>query len=269
MQSLKLNNKWVLITGASSGLGYEMACQLAYRHKANLILVARRKERLEELKNKLEREAGIQARTIAADLSNANDAARMIDDVLTSTDLYGAILNAGVTYFGRNTDIPAEQFQAILQTNVVSTVSMTNRLVVHFEKTQKEGGLMLVSSMAALFPVPFQAAYSASKAFVLSYGNALSAELKNPDFSITVFAPGGIATEMTEGKAFHGLKKWLMPVADAAKEGLYGFIHRKNIYVPGFANKLGSIFMKFLPSGFILKKMSGIYEKALLESERK
>jgi short-subunit dehydrogenase len=268
MQSLQLNKKWVLITGASSGLGYEMASQLALLHKANLILVARRKDRLEELKAKLQGEAGVQIKTISVDLSRADDAEQMITEVLQSTDLYGAILNAGVTYFGRNTDITPQQFDAILQTNVVSTIRMTNRIVDHFEKTKKAGALMLVSSMAALFPVPYQAAYSASKAFVLSYGKALSAELKNPNFSITVFAPGGIATEMTEGKSFHGLKKWLMPVKDAAKEGLYGFIKRKLVYVPGFTNRLGNVFMKFLPTAFITRTLGGVYEKALLESEK-
>ena len=102
MKHLSLKNKWVLITGASSGLGYEMACQLAINFGANLILFARRRERLESLKIKLEKEARVQVKVICGDLSNITDVDQLIDTVLQEVDLYAAILNAGITYFVRN-----------------------------------------------------------------------------------------------------------------------------------------------------------------------
>jgi short-subunit dehydrogenase len=156
----------------------------------------------------------------------------------------------------------------MLQINVVSLVRITNRLVAHFETTNNEGGILIISSMAAIFPVPYQSAYSATKAFVLSFGTALAHEIKNPLFSLTVYAPGGIVTEMTAGENFHDLKGWLMPVKEAAKEGIYAFHNRKTIYIPGFFNRAGSVFMNLLPKKFVMGKMSKVYYRALLKAEK-
>src|SRR5665213_531980 len=155
MSKLQFKNKWVLVTGASSGLGEEMARQLAFQHGANLILLARRREKLEQLKTELEKDARVSVKVVVADLSNLDDVDKAIDEVLKDGQLYGAILNAGVTYFGRHSDLPWEQFQTMLQTNVVSVVRITNRLVAHFEATGNEGGILFVSSMAGLFPVTY------------------------------------------------------------------------------------------------------------------
>lgn len=267
MSKLQFKNKWVLVTGASSGLGLEMARQLAYQHQANLILLARRKDKLEELKAELEPGAKVSVKVIVADLSDLNDVDKAIDAVLKDGQLYGAILNAGVTYFGRNSDLPWEQFQTMLQTNVVSVVRITNRLVAHFEATGNEGGILIVSSMAALFPVPYQSAYSATKAFILSFARALVHEIKNPNFSLGVYAPGGIVTEMTAGENFHDLQGWLMPVKEAAEEGIYAFQTRKGTYIPGLLNRVGGFFMNLAPKKFITGKMSKIYERALVKAE--
>jgi short-subunit dehydrogenase len=126
---------------------------------------------------------------------------------------------------------------------------------------------MVVASMAALYPVPYQAAYSATKAFLLSFTNALSHEIKNPQFSVTAYVPAGIATEMTGGDAFHGLQSWLMPVKQAATEGLDAFIRRRYSRIPGVMNRLGSMFMHLLPKKFIAGQMGKIYYKSLLQSE--
>lgn len=269
MSKLQFKNKWVLVTGASSGLGEEMARQLAYQHQANLILLARRKDKLEQLKSKLEKEAKVSVKVIVADLSNLQDVDCAIDDVLKDGQLYGAILNAGVTHFGKNADLAWNQFQTMLQTNVVSVVRMTNRLVEHFESTGNEGGILIVSSMAALFPVPYQSAYSGTKAFILSFATALSQEIKNPQFSLSVYAPGGIVTEMTAGDNFNDLQGWLMSVKEAAKEGIYTFQNRKGIYIPGLLNRVGGFFMNLLPKKFIAGKMSKVYGKALLQAQSK
>src|SRR5258708_38560707 len=147
MSKLQFKNKWVLVTGASSGLGEEMARQLAYQHQANLILLARRREKLEQLKAELENEAKVSVKVVVADLSNLDDVDKAIDEILTDGQLYGAILNAGVTYFGRHSELAWDQFQTMLQTNVVSVVRITNRLIAHFENTGHEGGILIVSSM--------------------------------------------------------------------------------------------------------------------------
>ena len=268
MKSLQLQNKWILVTGASSGLGQEMARQLAHNFKANLIITARRADNLNRLKNELEKEAGIQVKVIVADLAVTEDADRVIAESIADNNLYGAILNAGVTYFGRHAELPWDNFENIMKTNITGVVRMTNSLVKYFDKPGMDGSLMLVSSMAGYFPVPYQAAYSATKAFITAFGSALHYELKNPNFSITVFAPGGIATEMTDNTKFNDLKSWLMPVKEAAKEGVHAFVSRKYNYVPGFFNRLGSVFMNFLPKSFLTGRMSKIYLKSLLKAEK-
>ncbi|PAW94263.1 hypothetical protein CKK33_12510 [Mucilaginibacter sp. MD40] len=268
MDNLRLNNKWILVTGASSGLGQEMARQLATLHKANLIIAARRADKLEQLKTELEKNTGVQVKVVVADLSTIEGADHVIEESLGNGDLYGAILNAGVTYFGRHSQLQWDKFESILKTNVVGVVRMTNALANHFDKSKQEGGLMLVSSMAGFFPVPYQTAYSATKAFINAFGNALHNELTNPNFSITVFAPGGIATEMTHGAEFGELQGWLMPVQQAAKEAIHAFTTRKFNYVPGLMNRLGKMFMKFLPAKFIGGRMSKVYLKSLLKSEQ-
>jgi short-subunit dehydrogenase len=269
MSKLQFKNKWVLITGASSGLGEEMARQLAYGHGANLILLARRKDKLEQLKAELEKDAKVSVRIIIADLSKLEDVDKAIDELLADGQLYGAILNAGVTYFGKHSELSWDQFQTMLQTNVVSVVRFTNRLVAHFEATGNEGGILIVSSMAAIFPVPYQSAYSGTKSFILSFANALSHEIKNPRFSLSVYAPGGIVTEMTAGDNFHDLQGWLMPVKQAAKEGINAFRNRKLTHVPGLLNRVGGFFLKLLPQKLTAGQMSKVYEKALLKAEAK
>ena len=267
MKKLDLAGKWVLVTGASSGLGQEMAKQLAVRYRANLIISARRKDKLDQLKTELETEARIQVKVIVADLSVHGDVVRLMDESMSGGSLYGAILNAGVTYFGRHIDLPWEQAENIMKTNVNSVVYMTSRLINHFEEANAEGGVMIVSSMAAFFPVPYQAVYSATKAFIMAFANALSVEIKNPNLSLTVYAPGGIATEMTQGKNFNDLQSWLMPVDQAATAGIDAFISRRHVQIPGFLNRVGNVFMSFMPRKFITKSMGKVYYKALLKAE--
>lgn len=268
MKPLNFNHKWILVTGASSGLGYAMAHQLAHQHKANLIITARRADKLNQLKAELEQQAGIQVKTIVADVSVPEDVDRIIAQSLQGQKLYAAILNAGVTYFGPHTEMPQGDFERILQTNVVSVVRLTTELVTHFEKSGEEGGIMVVSSMAALFPVPYQAIYSGTKAFIMSFINALVLELTNKNLSLTVYAPGGIATEMTEGEKFNDLKGWLMPVAQAAKEGLGALQQRKYNHIPGMLNRVGNTFMKFLPKKFIVGQLGRTYRKSLAKIKK-
>jgi len=260
---LDFKNRWILITGASSGLGCEMARQLANDHGANLILVARRLEKLNQLKAELSLQGAGQIKIIAADLSLTEDIDRVVAESINGQVIDFAILNAGVTYFGKQAALPLEQFNQILQTNIIGTVNMSNQLVKYFEKSVSDSGIMFVTSMAAFFPVPYQAVYSGTKGFLNNFAYALGFELENPKFKITVFAPGGIATEMTNGDSFNKLKSWLMPVEQAAREAIYAMGHKKFSYIPGFTNRIGYRFMRIVPAKFIIKTLSKVYGKAL------
>lgn len=282
MKPLDFTGKWILITGASSGLGREMAYQLAKKHKANLILLARRAELLDEIKEALEKESGIRVETWAVDLSDPLQVRDVTRRIIESGKLYGAILNAGITYFGRHTELTDADFDKMIQVNIKSVSYMTTQLVRYFENhTPREGlrtseglpaggshsaqagGIMLVSSMAAFLPTPYQAVYSATKAFLVNFANALQFELRNPGLSITVFAPGGIATEMTRDHKFDALRGWLMPVEQAARIGLRAFQRRKYNAVPGFSNKAGFVLAHLLPRKMVVGQLGRTYGKAL------
>jgi len=266
MGKLQFKDKWVLVTGASSGLGEEIARQLAYTHQANLILLARRKDKLDQLKAELGKL--VKVRTIVADLSKLAEVDSALDDILKDGELYAAVLNAGVTHFGPHHELEWSDFETMLQTNIVSVTRMTNRLAGHFEQAGKEGGLLIVSSMAAVIPIPYQAAYSGTKAYILSFATAFSHELKNKDFSITVYTPGGIVSEMTSGEKFNDLRGWLMPVKQAADEAIKALTKRKSTYIPGFVNQLGGIVARLLPKKFIMRRMSKVYGKSLLKNTK-
>ena len=263
MAQLQFKNKWVLVTGASSGLGYETAMQLAVVHQANLILVARRSDKLEILKQQIEAKSQVQVKTVTADLSLMEDIDLVLQMALAEDNLYGAILNAGITYFGQHLDLEWRAFEKMLQTNVTGMVRMTQQLVAYFERNQKEGGLMIVSSMAAVLPTPYQAAYSGTKGFMLNFITALSHELQNKKFSMTVYLPGGMVTEMTDNEKFSPLKRWMMPVGEAARQGLTAFRKRKVTHVPGATNRLVGYLSRIIPKKIIVRGMARIYARAL------
>jgi short-subunit dehydrogenase len=263
MAHLQFEHKWIMVTGASSGLGYEMAMQLATVHKANLIIVARRADKLEALKKEIEQRSSSKVKIVTADLSDLNDIDRTVKVALEEDNLYGAILNAGVTYFGHHLELEWDQFERILQTNVTGMVRMTEQLTTYFERKNKEGGLMIVSSMAAVLPTPYQAVYSGTKGFMLNFITALSHEMTNRNFSFTVFLPGGMVTEMTDNDKFSPLKRWLMPVEQAARLGISAFKKRKATCVPGATNRLGAYISGIIPKRIIIKGMAKTYGKAL------
>jgi len=177
--------------------------------------------------------------------------------------VYAAVLNAGVTHFGGYHELSWRDFEAMLQTNVIGIVRMTTAILPHLEKNSPGGGIMLVSSMAGITPLPYQAAYSGTKAFIISFGCAMSHELHDKDLSITIYAPGGVATEMTAGEKFNALRRWLMPVDAAARDGVDAFRRRKYVHVPGVTNKLGAVLWRVLPQRMVTSQVAASYRRAL------
>jgi short-subunit dehydrogenase len=260
MKPLNFRGRTVLVTGASSGLGREMARYLAKTHGANLILVARRESRLSELKQELETAASVQVRCVIADLSRIEDVDRVVHEV-GSQDLYAAILNAGITHFGPNEKLEWDVFQRMLDLNVKGVVRMTTGLLSMVEA--QSGGLMLVSSLTGIVTVPYQTAYSATKGFLVHYGWGLAHELVGRKVSVTTYAPGGINTEMTDGENFGPLRRWLMPAEQAAREGVEALRRRKPLHIPGVTYRWGMALVGLLPRGLTTRVVAGQYKRAL------
>lgn len=268
MKPMNFRSRWVLVTGASSGLGREMARRLARQYQANLILVARRAERLRELKSEIEGETGVNVANIAANLCSESDVERIFQEAIQGRDVYGVILNAGVTYFGPHLRMEWDDFQKLLATNVVSTVRLTNLFTPYLIEKRQSGGLMLVTSLTGLIPVPYQTAYSATKAFLVSFGRGLSHELKGQDVSVTTFIPGGIFTEMNE---LSGLDKYwgrdslqIQSAEACAKEALQAFAERRYMAIPGWLNRIQFFLSPLVPRRFLGDRLAAEYRKALI-----
>jgi short-subunit dehydrogenase len=267
MKPMNFAGRWVLVTGASSGLGREMARILAREHKANLILVARRGARLRELGAELEAQVGVKVHVIEADLSRDADVDRVYAEAIGLGDVYGVVLNAGVTHFGEHRDLTWAAFQAMLATNVTSVVRLTSLFVPYLIKEGSGGGILLVASMAGLMPVPYQSAYSGTKGFLVNFGRGLWHELRGTHVSVTTFAPGGIATELTEstGLGQHFKSSVTIMGAEAcARSALHGFIKRKYLHVPGWFNRLAAFLSRLLPQRLLVGAVASEYRKALL-----
>lgn len=264
---MDFRSRWVFVTGASSGLGLEMARVLARDHGANLILVARRRDRLEKLREELNSAHGVEVDVIVADLSKAEDVDRAFREATARHPIYGVVLNAGVTHFGEYDELSWDDFRAMLETNVVSVVRLSTLFLPYLEQKNQGGGLMLVSSMAGLVPVPYQTAYSGTKAFIINYGCGLWHETHDKNVSVTTFVPGGIQTEMTSTDRFKALGGWLMPADRCASAAIQAFRQRRYLHVPGFVYRAGTVAMKLLPQQLLTGRVAATYRKAL-ESSR-
>jgi uncharacterized protein len=263
MQHMNLNGRWLILTGASSGLGREMAIVLARDYQANLVLVARREDRLKELAALLRDRHGTQADVLPADLSVTADAERVFRTATEAHPVYGAVLNAGVTHFGRYDELPWDGFTNMLNLNVTSQVRLSTLLLPYLEQRGEHGGLLIVSSMTGLTPFAYQTAYSATKSFLVAFGCGLCLEMEPRGVSVTTYAPGGIATEMVSGKRFDSLRSWLMPADQCAAEGIDAFVKRRYLQIPGPLNRVGSVLMRMLPQKLVASTFAAQYKRAL------
>lgn len=269
MKAMEFRDRWVLVTGASSGLGRQMAKLLATEYGAKVVAVARRADRLAELSDEVAAAGGGTIEPITADLSKLSEVDRVVQQATKGRSIYGAILNAGVTHFGDYHELTWEAFESMLATNVTSVVRMVTDLVPYIEKGGEGGGLLIVSSMAGLTPVPYQTAYSATKAFLVNFGCGLYHELRGRNVSVTTFVPGGIKTEMTATSNFEKLSGYLMPVDVCAREAIEGFRKRRYLHTPGVMNRVGVTLMRFLPQELLTGRVAATYRGSLEASRRK
>jgi short-subunit dehydrogenase len=270
LKPMEFRDRWVLVTGASSGLGRDIARLLATEHGAKLMLVARRGPKLRELACELEASVGTDVRIIEADLSRDADVDRVFTEATQLGEVYGVVLNAGVTHFGHHGDLTHQAFQSMLATNVTSVVRLTTLFTPYLVERGQAGGVMIVGSLAGLTPIPFQSAYSGTKAFLAQFARAYAEELSGKNVSLTLFTPGGIATELTEtsglGLTFNNSAA-VMPSEDCARAALDGFRRRRRMSIPGWMNKLSALLTKLMPESLSTCVVATAYRKALTNLE--
>jgi hypothetical protein len=239
-----------LVTGASGGIGAALARELA-RHSHDLVLAARGIAAMEALAGEL-RALGAGVTVIPADLARPGAAAVLADDIegrgLTIDVL---VNNAGLGAAGRFDRIDPARIDEILQVNIVALTELT-RLLLPGMIVRGHGRVMLVASVAGFQPGPRMAAYFASKAYVLSLGEALAYELRGTGVSVTVLCPGATATRFFEvAGADNSLMarrlRRMMRAEDVARLGYRGMARGRRVVITGMLNRLLALGGRYAP----------------------
>jgi len=237
-----------LITGASVGIGYELARQFA-RGQYDLVLVARNEEKLREVAEGIKREFGVGADVMTADLADPGAAGRLVDQ-LAGRRVDVLVNNAGFGAIGRFDEIELARQLEMIQVNVTSLVDFTHRLVPGMI-SRGSGGVLNVASTASFQAGPWMAIYYATKAFVLSFSEALAVELRKTGVKVTALCPGPTHSEfrqrakMEKSPLFKSSAIPVMTAEAVARAGYRGFLRGKRVVIPGWVNRLGVLGAKW------------------------
>jgi uncharacterized protein len=245
--------KVALITGASAGLGVEFARQLsASGHR--LVLVARRKDRLDELAKGLGN-----ARAVSLDLSKKGAAAKLMADVAAAGETVELLVNnAGFGLIGRFAELDPDRLRQMIDLNC-GVLTELCRAVAPAMIARKSGAILNVASTAAFQPGPKMAVYFATKAFVLSLSEALHEELKPHGIRVSCLCPGPTRTEFGDVAGFGGnglFDRVAMEAGEVVRAGLAGVDKNKAVVVTGWLNKLGAASTRFAPRS-VVRKIAG------------
>jgi hypothetical protein len=238
--------KTALITGASVGIGRDLA-ELFARDGHHLILTARNESQLQESAAKLRDQYHVNVAVIVQDLSTA-DASQRIFDQLPSKSIDYLINNAGFGTHGPFAEAELQSQLSMLQVNVVALTQLT-RLILPGMLARKSGRIMNVASLAAFLPGPFMAVYYASKAYVLSFSEALASEIANTGVTVTALCPGGTKTEFQKRAGIGEVqgKSNATSSIEVAQIGYDAMMRGRSSVVTGFANKISAFALRFLP----------------------
>ena len=242
-----------LITGASAGLGVEYA-KLFATDKHDLVLVARRRDRLETLAREAEASHRVKARVIAADLGAKDGVARVIDEVRRQgLQIDFLVNNAGFGASGAFAALDAGRQMEMIEVNVAAPVALTRALLPGMIE-RRRGRILNIGSTAGFAPGPFMAVYYASKAFVNSFTEALAYELRGTGVTATVSCPGATATEFSDVAGNSRSLLFRMGAASAetvAREGYRAMMKGKAMAIHGVKNKLTVQSMRVSPRALV------------------
>ncbi|MEO5580912.1 MAG: SDR family oxidoreductase, partial [Gemmatimonadaceae bacterium] len=230
-----------LITGASMGIGLELARQFAM-HGHDLILVARHRDLLEAVARKFEGEHGISAHVIVADLADPEAPQSLFDEVRAANlEVDFLVNNAGFGLGGEFSDTDIARELDMIQVNIAAVTHLTKLFLPQMLK-RRTGRIMQVASIAAFQPGPWMSVYYASKAYLLSFSQALSEELRNSGITVTALCPGPTATNFAETAHMSNstpFARGLVATAEGvAKYGYAAMMRGERIAITSFRDRL-------------------------------
>ncbi|HMQ50541.1 MAG TPA: SDR family oxidoreductase [Anaerolineae bacterium] len=244
------SNKTALITGASGGIGYELAIVFA-KHGYNLVVVARSELKLKQLANGLTASYPIAVEVMPMDLADPS-APEALYQAVTAKGIEVEVLvnNAGFATYGFFTELEAGRELQMLQLNVVTLTHLTKLFGRDMVKRGR-GRILNVASTAAFQPGPLMAVYYASKAYVLSFSEAIANELKDSGVTVTALCPGPTESGFQERAAMEDSKlvngQQIMDAATVAQLGFEGLMAGKTVIIPGLKNRLLALSPRFVP----------------------
>ena len=255
--------KLALVTGASSGIGKELA-KFHAQNKGDLILVARSEDKLNQLKEQWEKEYGIQVTVLVKDLGTENGPREVYEEVKAQSLVVDYLINnAGFGGVGKFHERDWTQDRAMIQLNVVALVALTRYFLPDFVQ-RNSGKILNVSSTASLMAGPMQAVYFATKAFVTSFSNAIAEELHDTKVTVTALLPGATATEFGQvsGMSNTELFKDPFPASGVAKDGYEAMLAGKLEVLSGlsFAQKAMMSMLPLTPKKVLLPQIRKMQE---------
>lgn len=256
--------KTALVTGASSGIGRELAKLLA-ADGLDLVLVARRTDRLEDLARELSVAHGVMARVLAKDFTSPSSPKEIVQELERDRLEVDVLVNcAGFGIYGRFWETEIERQMEVLQVNLVALTELTGRLLPGMV-SRGRGRILNLASTAAFQPGPYMAVYYATKAFVLSFSEAIAAEVSGTGVTVTALCPGPTVTEFQEAAGIEDT--WLfrgplvMDARSVAKAGWAAAKRGKRVIVPGLGNKILKETVRFSPRRLVMAVAARIQKK--------
>ena len=257
-------NKTALITGATSGIGYELA-YIHAKQGGNVVLVARSKDKLEQIKKDLENKYKIDVYIIEKDLSIKDSAKDVFDELIKNNITIDYLINnAGFGDYGFFNDSDWGKLERMINLNITALTQLTKLFLKDMIK-RRDGKIMNVASTAAFQSGPTMAVYYATKAYVLSFSEAINNEVKNSRVTVTTLCPGATqsgfqeAASLQESRLVKGRK--LPTSKEVAEYGYNAMLKGKSVAIHGIVNYLLANSVRFFPRSAVVKITRFIQDK--------
>lgn len=244
-----------LITGASGGIGLEFA-RIHAAYKYDLVLVARNETKLSKIRAEIEKEFGVTVWIFPADLTLVESIPSLLEFIEKKNIRVNHLINnAGIGVYGKFHETTMEANKKLIDLNINALVSLTHAIGEIMVKNGS-GKILNVASTAAFMPGPYMSVYFASKAFVLSFGEAVNMELEGTGVRVTTLCPGPTETgfeDETDGMKASGLfsKQKVASPRDVAKDGYFAMMNNQSLIISGSLNKAATFFIRFTPRSLL------------------
>lgn len=245
--------RWALVTGASAGIGEAFARELA-RRGMNVVLAARREDRLRRLADEIGQAHRVHTLVVPVDLGEEH-AARALWAAATAggRQVHLLVNNAGFGLKGPFAELPVERQMEMVRVNCIAPLELAHHALRHMQG--RGGGIVNVASVAAFQPIPLMATYAASKAFLLSFSEALTDEAKEHGVRVVVVNPGPVKTEFQEvaGTEVRDRAPGLLSAEQVVEAALAGLEKGRRTVTPAFFNRLSTTAVRIAPRSIVIR----------------